>query len=103
MKWPDLALKLLEERPMLAFDRSDGETGLHVLAQRPPDSGCQCPRYRKLLMNCCCVKESLVIQLFRRHWCEILRGGYSMMRTIIRQSSHIMFEAAEDRLTAAQP
>ena len=57
----DLALELVERRPMLALERFDDETGLHVLARKPSGSVCQCPGYRKQLMNCCKLPQSLLV------------------------------------------
>ncbi|KAF7842971.1 ankyrin repeat-containing protein NPR4-like [Senna tora] len=93
----ELALKLVNQYPELAFERDDNnETGLHILARKPSCSDFQSPLYRKQIMKSCKgVKQDMCLQLVRRLWKEILLLNDSKMMEVIREPSQVIFYAAE--------
>ncbi|KAF7801358.1 ankyrin repeat-containing protein NPR4-like isoform X2 [Senna tora] len=91
----DLALKVVEEMPKVAFERDGNyETGLHILARKPLTSICQSKRYRKRLMRSC-LKQTQLLDLVRCLWKAFLTLDDGEIMDTIRQPSQVLFNAVE--------
>ncbi|TKY72708.1 26S proteasome non-ATPase regulatory subunit 10 [Spatholobus suberectus] len=91
----DLALKMLQEYPMLALARNENkETGLHVLARKPSAFSCQGRRYPNQLMNSR-KNPTLALQLVRCLWKTLLDWTEIQMKRVISEPSQVIFIAAE--------
>ncbi|XP_054803261.1 uncharacterized protein LOC129306611 [Prosopis cineraria] len=92
----DLALKVLEENPELAFERdaSNNETVLHILARKPLGSSCKSQRYRKRLMKSC-LRQTQQLELVKHLWSIFLKKDDSMIMDNIRVPSQVTFNAVE--------
>ncbi|KAK8466043.1 hypothetical protein PHAVU_009G240655 [Phaseolus vulgaris] len=94
----ELALDMLNKKDSVAFARAEnGETGLHVLARKPSNSGSRSLlQYPKHLLNKCMkLKEPPVLKLTKRLWDIFLTLDDSEMMNAIREPSQITFLAAE--------
>ncbi|XP_028783202.1 ankyrin repeat-containing protein ITN1-like isoform X1 [Neltuma alba] len=92
----DLALKLLETYPDLAFERDtrNNETILHILARKPLSSICQSQRYRKRLMKTC-LRQTQQLQLVKHLWSIFLAKDDGMIMDNIREPAQVTFIAVE--------
>ncbi|KAK7290029.1 hypothetical protein RIF29_04145 [Crotalaria pallida] len=96
-----LALKMVEEREVLAFSRDGngepGNTGLHLLAQKPLDCCCQNLEHGTPIKINPGMKQHVVLQLVKFLWETILRIKHSKqeIRDIISQPSQLLFDAAK--------
>lgn len=94
----ELALDMLNKKDSVAFARAEnGETGLHVLARKPSNSGSRSLlQYPKHLLNKCMkLKDPPVLKLTKRLWDIFLTLDDSEMMNAIREPSQITFLAAE--------
>ncbi|XP_054800427.1 uncharacterized protein LOC129304700 isoform X2 [Prosopis cineraria] len=92
----DLALKVLEENPNLAFERDElnNETVLHILARKPLGSSCKSQRYRKRLMKSC-LRQTQQLQLVKHLWSIFLQQDDNKIMDSIRVPSQVIFNAVE--------
>ncbi|CAJ1975912.1 unnamed protein product [Sphenostylis stenocarpa] len=93
----DLALKMLQDNPILAVARNENqETGLHVLARKPSAFSCQGRRYPNQLMSSR-KNPSLALQLVRCLWNTLLSLDCTeiQMKSVINEPSQVIFIAAE--------
>ncbi|BAT80173.1 uncharacterized protein HKW66_Vig0089860 [Vigna angularis] len=94
----ELALEMLKEKESLAFARAEnGETGLHILARKPSNSGSgsllQYPK--QLLHKCIKLKDPPALELTKHLWKIFLQLEDSEMMEAIREPSQVTFLAAE--------
>ncbi|KAE9594295.1 putative ankyrin repeat-containing domain, PGG domain-containing protein [Lupinus albus] len=97
----DLALKMAREREELAFARdtsANGETGLHLLAQKPLDRCCEIhDQHETPIRINPGMKQHVILQLVNFLWKTILSKKHSKkeIRDIISEPSQLLFDAAE--------
>ncbi|KAI9126509.1 hypothetical protein K1719_002105 [Acacia pycnantha] len=108
----DLAMKVLEGKPEVAFarDEDDKRTGLHILAQKTEDVGSgtknsvalQLVRslWERILRGKLCIpgtKNSVALELVHELWKRILRGVDSQLKIkeIINEPSTLLFDATK--------
>ncbi|XP_057431617.1 ankyrin repeat-containing protein ITN1-like isoform X2 [Lotus japonicus] len=91
----DLALEMLNENESLAFARGDeNETGLHVLARKPLDCGCQSHKRRNNLLHFC-KKDAPVLKLIERMWSIFLALDDEMMKKVMSEPYQLTCIAAQ--------
>ncbi|OIV95571.1 hypothetical protein TanjilG_30538 [Lupinus angustifolius] len=97
----DLALKMVREREELAFARdtsANGETGLHLLAQKPLECCCEIPDLHETPIRINPgMKQHVILQLVNFLWKTILSKKHSKkeIRDMISEPSQLLFDAAE--------
>ncbi|XP_054804182.1 uncharacterized protein LOC129307285 [Prosopis cineraria] len=91
-----LALKVLEKRPDLAFERDspNNETVLHILARKPLGSICKSQRYRKRFMKSG-LRQTEQLQLVQCLWSRILEEDVEEIMRTIKEPSLVTFNAVE--------
>ncbi|XP_027905190.1 uncharacterized protein LOC114164653 [Vigna unguiculata] len=93
----DLALKMLQDNPMLALARNENEeTGLHVLARKSSAFSCEGRRCPNQFMNSR-KNQSLALQLVRCLWDTLVSLDCTEIQLIrvINEPSQVIFIAAE--------
>ncbi|XP_008231413.1 PREDICTED: uncharacterized protein LOC103330594 isoform X3 [Prunus mume] len=96
----ELALKMLKDYPELAVVRNaNGETALHLLAQKPSAFAIKTSRILKNFLYSCTNKRNLTrtpcCQLLKCLWEEVLWQNDSTVIDVIRRPSHILFMATK--------